>query len=451
MSLGDALGFLLIFGIPVVWGLRTWYLQKRRDEAQLAKDDPVPDAHGIVGSDGAEHDTYRCGFDWKALGGELGLKHVPPGGGSGGHLLLGSTGSLKVSISELALTDGPDRDESAGVAIEVDSKGRIPAGVALRAEERLDVVRKTVQGEDLLVGDEEFDSQAHVQGPEDAVLAALREPARRALLPLLTGHRATVTDGVLRVELCGDVDAEMVKRMLAGMSATAQALFVPSVPDALAEGAQADSHPEVRLKSLEALLRSWREHEAAKRAGLAAIIDANPRARLAAARLLADEQAALALKALADDGAVPAEVRIGALETLLELRPEFLGESLRRWASSDESLAAPAARALGTIGDAGAEQVLIALLAHPVAGARAAAVESLGVVGTIRAVEPLTALLSDRAHREHAQSAIRQIQSKLGDVGAGRLSVVVEQGESGALSLSDRDESALDAPERVKS
>jgi HEAT repeat protein len=296
------------------------------------------------------------------------------------------------------------------------------------------VVRKAVSGEDVLLGDAEFDAGAHVEGPEDQVLAALREPARRAVLPLLTGHRATVKDGVLRVELHGVVDGELVRRMLAGMAETARALCVASVPEALADGARVDPNPEVRLRSLQVLLRTWREHEAAKRAAHAAIIDANPRARLAAARLLADEQAAVALRQLADDATVPAEVRVGALETLLELRPDFLAEALRGWAA-DEELAETAARAFGTLGDSRAEPVLLGLLSHPRPAAREAAVLSLGQVGTIRAVEPLTALAASGPLRAAAREAIRRVQARLGDAEAGRLSVAPERGAAGAVSL----------------
>lgn len=436
----------LSIGLPLAGALAAWYASARRDAARLASGEPSPE---MAETAAPSEFAYQCGFDWPTLGRELGLEYVPPGGGSGGQLLVGSLGELGASVSELALTNGPDRDESSGVALELDSRGRIPGAVTLRAENRLDGVRKALSGQDVLVGDVEFDAQAHVQGPEDAVLAALREPARRAILPLLTGNRATVKDGVLRVELYGAVDGELVKRMLSGMATTARALCVPSVPEALADGARTDPNPEVRLRSLQALLKAWREHEAAKRAARAAIIDANPRARLAAARLLGDEQAATALKALADDASVPAEVRVGALETLLELRPEFLAESLRGWAA-DEGLAAPAARALGTLGDSLAEPVLVALLDHPQQAARAAAVEALGAIGSVKVVEPLTRLLEDRALASPARDAIRKIQARLGDADAGRLSVAPERDPCGAVSLPTAEGEQPARPDRVK-
>ncbi|HEY3446445.1 MAG TPA: HEAT repeat domain-containing protein [Myxococcales bacterium] len=445
MDSGEAFLLFLLFGTPVLAGLGAWIVTTRRDARRLASDAPVPDAN-----DASDFEvSYQSAFDWRRLASELGLEYVPPGGGAGGRLMVGSLGTLGVSVSELALAEGPDRDGSSGIALEVDGRGRIPTGVALRPEGGLDVVRKAVSGEDVLLGDAEFDAGAHVEGPEDQVLAALREPARRAVLPLLTGHRATVKDGVLRVELHGVVDGELVRRMLAGMAETARALCVASVPEALADGARVDPNPEVRLRSLQVLLRTWREHEAAKRAAHAAIIDANPRARLAAARLLADEQAAVALRQLADDATVPAEVRVGALETLLELRPDFLAEALRGWAA-DEELAETAARAFGTLGDSRAEPVLLGLLSHPRPAAREAAVLSLGQVGTIRAVEPLTALAASGPLRAAAREAIRRVQARLGDAEAGRLSVAPERGAAGAVSLPAEAEADSTPPERVK-
>jgi HEAT repeat protein len=67
---------------------------------------------------------------------------------------------------------------------------------------------------------------------------------------------------------------------------------------------------------------------------------------------------------------------------------------------------------------------------------RAAAAQSLGTVGTVRAVPPLRDAEStgDRAVRRAARAAIASIQSRLVGAGRGQLAVASDAGE---LTLAD--------------
>jgi HEAT repeat protein len=94
--------------------------------------------------------------------------------------------------------------------------------------------------------------------------------------------------------------------------------------------------------------------------------------------------------------------------------------------------------ALGVLGDARAEPHLIELLRHADEKVRMAAAAALGIVGGIQAVEPLLPLTKGLFNGDlhaAARDAVRRIQSRLGDVEAGRLSVAAA-GPEGALSVS---------------
>jgi hypothetical protein len=62
-------------------------------------------------------------------------------------------------------------------------------------------------------------------------------------------------------------------------------------------------------------------------------------------------------------------------------------------------------------------------------------VEALAQLGTARAVEPLLKVVGGYLIKTGARDAIRRIQRRLGDVDAGRLSIVESADGSGSLSL----------------
>jgi hypothetical protein len=85
------------------------------------------------------------------------------------------------------------------------------------------------------------------------------------------------------------------------------------------------------------------------------------------------------------------------------------------------------------------ELALLQLLADEEAEVQTAAAEALGAVGSVAAVEPLLPLTKGFGRgslRQAARGAIASIQSRLGDVEAGRLSLAEEE-LSGSVTLVD--------------
>jgi HEAT repeat protein len=270
-------------------------------------------------------------------------------------------------------------------------------------------------------------------------------------------------------------NAEWLTQMLQFLAQLAELLSVP--PDVLTErlmlNAMTDPCPGVRLRNLRFLI------DPDTRATLpvlmstarALVTDANAPVRLLAARQLGEEGHP-ALAAIALDAHQPATVRVEALQALglaraskLEsLLPQLLGanppelvcaalsiiaarrlsalaESVVQCAASQhEAVRAGAARALLTLPTQHSEQALIRLLADSSSEVKLISAESLGAIGSVAAVEPLLGLANSfgRAQvRQAARGAIGRIQSRLGDVEVGCLSLADEHGLTGALSVAD--------------
>jgi len=84
--------------------------------------------------------------------------------------------------------------------------------------------------------------------------------------------------------------------------------------------------------------------------------------------------------------------------------------------------------------------VLIQLLSDSSLEVQHASAESLGAVGSVAAVAPLLPLaggLGRAQLRQAARAAIGRIQSRLGEVEAGRLSLAEERPLAGAVALAD--------------
>jgi hypothetical protein len=94
---------------------------------------------------------------------------------------------------------------------------------------------------------------------------------------------------------------------------------------------------------------------------------------------------------------------------------------------------------VGELGMPEAEASILPLLARPSQSVRLEAVRALGRMGSTTAVEPLLKLTqgfsTSGALKAAAREAMVQIQSRLGDAEAGRLSLVVPAEEAGSLSL----------------
>ncbi len=125
-----------------------------------------------------------------------------------------------------------------------------------------------------------------------------------------------------------------------------------------------------------------------------------------------------------------------------------LAPSIASHAGNDASSVVEAvARALGQLVHRESEPVVVKLLEHEGNEVRVAAAQALGTLGTVAAVEPLLAqtsgVLKDATLKRAAQQAISSIQSRLGPVEMGRLSLLEPGPLAGALSSVGRmDEAA---------
>jgi HEAT repeat protein len=138
-----------------------------------------------------------------------------------------------------------------------------------------------------------------------------------------------------------------------------------------------------------------------------------------------------------------------AIGILKELAANPLATSETREAALEQL-----ANELGSLDAARAEATLIELLSHPAHGVRRAAAISPGAVGTVRAVEPLLPLTkgitTNDALKIAARHSIRRIQSRLGEAADGQLSLMTQDEQTGALSLSTDGGELSVTPDRTK-
>lgn len=405
----------------------------------------------------------RVRREWKAAAKELGLEIT-------GFLMFqemqGVIDGFRVRIRP--------RGKHGHVHIELDGQGAIPHALSLGAE---NIFTRSLDGEDIQTGHPAFDYRARIFGkPEEAV--SLLDPATRDLvLREVVDEGARVDGGKVTLVHRGVSGApDLVRRLVA--LGKRLSILPGEVPGRLARNAAEDSLSSVRLRNLILLQERFPEAAETQAASRAALASDQPNLRLAAARFLGaeglDAAEALALspeveadlrrQALqlffrhADAGrAVTVMERLAAASPPAELLPALVEAAgrlrhvptLERLLAQAEGLgdaaAADLAGAVAGAGDMAAEEGLLKLLAREAAEVRAAAAHALGQVGSVRAVEPLLALtsglLASPSVKQAAREAVTQIQSRLGDAEAGRLSLVVPSGDAGALSLA-ADESA---------
>jgi len=405
---------------------------------------------------------------WSESARQLGIRQIQPPGG--GHALAGTIDGFEV---EVRTDQNPEL-----IRARLKGGGRIPEAISVEAARFWSSARS---GAFLEVGDEEFDGQVRVAGPEDAVLAALGSEGRAAVRAFVQeGGKAG--GGELEVPCELHEDPEIVERVVRRMLACARALSVTPVAQALLENVTEDPCSRVRRKSLTALVGSRPGSKEAIWALQAGLRDLDAEVRLfAAERSAGDPEARRALAELVDNAEVAEAVRAKALALLaaypyaeisevvsralaaqaVEVRRAAVSAvGLARDAGQLETLLAMAeaprgagvgvgealAEALGRLGGPRAEDGLLSLLSHEAREVQEAAAKALGECGTIRVVEPLLQSARAGAVGSAARDAVRRIQARLGDAGAGRLSVVEAAGAEGAVSLENP---VPDGPEKA--
>lgn len=371
--------------------------------------------------------------------------------------------------------------------------GEVPRTLSLK-KSPLRLLGELVPSRDARLGDPEFDHFVQLPQLDEYVCAALSHEARTLLLELLR-QGGEVREGVLWLEdrAGSDHDPGWLEQQLDALALLGAELSVlPStLHRRLALNARLDPCAGVRLCNLRFLTRPRVGAPAQLQGDTARALLADPDldVRLLAARQL-DQDGFPALRAIANDRSLDAAPRVMALEALgqagapgleplldellaLPDSPQLLvavltgvgtlqlgslrDAALRCTENPDGAVRAAAARTLAQLASATAplaprderastEQRLLQLLADPSEAVQVASAEALAQVGSVRAVEPLLeltrGLLGRGSLRQAARAAIAQIQSRLGNVDAGRVSLA-DAALEGAVTLSD---AAVDGP-----
>jgi HEAT repeat protein len=140
---------------------------------------------------------------------------------------------------------------------------------------------------------------------------------------------------------------------------------------------------------------------------------------------------------------------LGELRYLPAVR--WLDELARNLIDPTGEIAIAIAQALGGIGSSEGEETVLALFDWDDVDVKLAAAESLGNIGTRRAIEKLLpaakATRLDRRLNIAALTAIQAIRARFGALGTGSLSLVETDQESGALSIEGSGPGSLSPPE----
>jgi HEAT repeat protein len=340
------------------------------------------------------------------------------------------------------------------------------------------------------LGDETFDAAVEVHGVPERVRAMLDAETRGIVLRMLNGRLAvpgqpvvtfggkvTLVDGDLRAtfnELPTAPTPRELADVLAAMLALAERFQgTRDVARQLAQSIETEPLWPVRLQGLQLLSTGFPNDPATIDALRHALTDDQPEVQLHAAlalgvegeeRLLEiarrerveDGISAQAIDALGEG--LPADVGVSVLRQALRMRRMETGaaciHALGRLGGAEVEdllikvlsleigpLAVAAAQALGKTPSAEVEEALLRALARDVPELTLPLIEALGHTGSARAVLPIrdagAGLGSDVDVRRAARQAVAEIQSRLQGASPGQLSIA--EGEAGHLSLADDD------------
>lgn len=404
---------------------------------------------------------------WRAAAAALGLA-VTRDPGAAALRISGTLDGFEVEVGS-----GP---AGQGTRFVVHGRG-LPAGLSIGAESLLGQAGAGVVGSDLQTAHREFDNCIHLLGAEAETVAVLDEDTRDLVLSFVERGGSRIAEDGIRLEIPEPVvrEEEIITalRELVGL-ARRLSLEGRSVPALLCANATQDEVPAVRRRNLELLLREFPQAPETERACAWTVANAADGEALSRAADLLGLAVLPQLAALIRSDAAPAEVRTAGVQRLVQSAPReeaipvlmrvleedagrlwgpaalglgtlrhapALDLILRRLDGIDAPTAAACAEALGLLGDARAEPALIGLLRREAEAVRVATIVALGKLGGTRSVAPLTACARETSRfwgadlRRHAWSALDAICARLGDAGAGHLSLADSVQDSGALSL----------------
>lgn len=333
-------------------------------------------------------------------------------------------------------------------------------------------------GRDIEIGCPTFDANTFIssysRNSEAEVSAILDEETRELVSRYVVRAGAKVAGGQITHSKSNSIND--APRIIKGLIKLARHLSMENfeIAGRLAKNALEDPLSSVRLRNLTLLQEQFRSGKEALETSVALLHDANDSIRLAAAMFVGEEGIRVVLD-IAQSRDVLIDLRIKALQHLAsETRSEeLIGISEALLTEKDPRLQRMGIHALGrmqhrpaldslialldsrevptilevvkaieSIGDSSAEPALVGLLDRENDRATAAAIDALARIGTITAVEPLHGLTKRLGFKRSARLAIDSIQSRLGDVEAGRLSLAPTIDPEGALSLTGDPEKA---------
>ncbi|HTV19895.1 MAG TPA: HEAT repeat domain-containing protein [Polyangiaceae bacterium] len=352
----------------------------------------------------------------------------------------------------------------------------IPRKLSVHRDSSLRAFARWGERGDVPIGDPGFDEQVELPELDAHVCAALDHTARVQLGRLLDWGGYIENGYVVCASSWTPHYNASLPALVRSVAALARRLAVPpeQLTQRLASNALRDPAAEVRVHNLRYLVAPETNAAPALIASTVSALLAHPYPPL---RLLAAQHAGvhgrMTLRALAHDDAVALDVRVEAARSLGGAPgvqdpeglcsvlvdgtpPEVLYAALCAVGASNDralldavqgrakhehdSVRAAAARALGVLAAADTEPLLIALLSDASADVQQCSAEALGLFGSVAAVEPLLPLAASLVRprlRQAARGAIGRIQSRLGDVEAGRLTLSDPDHLAGALDVAD--------------
>jgi hypothetical protein len=332
-------------------------------------------------------------------------------------------------------------------------------------------------GREIEIGDEYFDAEFFIGGSAQLVFALLDAEMRRLLVDVKARGRLEISSGQVQSILSKDEDIPDVLPLLLDICKR----FAPTleIPSRLAENANQDPEPGVRLQNLLLLIRELPNDPGTPEVLRRACSDPSPAIQLRAAKALGAEARGVLLEiaeGLKDDAVsaeavstldreLPFERATAILDGTLSRRylqtPRVCLEAIGRSGAGaavdvlskvlekeSGELALAAAQGLGATGSPAAEPSLIVALQRDQSDLRLAAANALGRVGSVAAVLPLKEMANRfllGEVRKAARQAIAEIQSRVQGASPGQLSLA--GAEAGQLSLAEAEAGQLSLAE----
>lgn len=415
---------------------------------------------------------------WSALLQQLGLavEVVEPDHLTGQALLQGSSVQAKLKLDH---TRRGNITESIVRSTVVSSSAAVSRCLQLSGDEPW--ANPLVEESQLFCGDPRFDGRLQLESLDAYACAALSHAARDLLAPLLE-QGCRVEDGKVRSEMTTQQTGwqqeeealpPLEQQLRSALELTRALSVTPEqLHERLAHNALHDPSRKLRLLNLRFLVAAETKTPPRLLASTARALLSDqhlPIRVLAAAQLGAEGHGAL--RALAADSRLEHELRLQAVQALgnsqvpdlaglkgllLSPRPAAihcaalaaLPPSARALVeavvshtrSEHDSVRAAAARALGVLALPTTEPVLVGLLSDDSSHVQHASAQALGAFGSVAVVQhllPLAQTLFDTQLRQAARAAVGNIQSRLGDVEAGRVSLAEPRALAGAVALAD--------------